>query len=337
MTSLFRSSLFRVLTATLVLIGSLASANTTPEQWNSYPAELPKFDYSGDKLKANWDLLTRGTKEPFPDVAYIKSMAEQYPEAMDLSIKELRENSKAMGIDYVISDTLTEQDYQFYAELIQQTWRFLFEGRFQDARELGMRLGPMGYIPGLYAQSIYAQHLSNTQEEKHTMLREVIDTTDRMEKYVPDYPFILFGNAYAKARIAEDLSMAKALATGYTKPMKKSLEKLISLYPSHMYGYASLGGLHGGIVEKSGSKFLARMTYGATVDDMEKYFGVALDAKPALPVTRLEYAIALHRVFGDKKKEEALAYLREAVAMTPVHAEESLDIAKANRLLKEWQ
>ena len=326
------TSFLLVLTATFSL-----SASANQSQWNSYPTGLTSFDYSGDKLKENWSLLTRGTKEPFPDVAHIKSMGKRFPAAMELSIKELKANASSMGIDYEIPDQLREQDYQFYAELIQQTWRYLFEGRFQEARELGMKLGPMGYIPGLYAQSIYAQHLANSQEEKHDMLREVIETTDRMSEYVPNYPFILFGSAYAKARISEDLSMTKALATGYTKPMKKDLENLISLYPDHMYGFASLGGLHAGIVEKAGSKFLARMSYGATVDDMEKYFSVALAETPALPVTRLEYAIALKRVYGKDKNEEALAYLKEAAAMTPVHAEESLDIAKAERLLKEWK
>ncbi|WP_281648683.1 hypothetical protein [Parendozoicomonas sp. Alg238-R29] len=333
---MLKQRFFVLMASCLLAFSTLIQANQTKD-WNSYPDELTTFDYSGDKLKENWPTLTRGTKEPFPDVAYIKSMGERFPEAMALSVKELRANASNMGIDYEIPKQLTEKDYQFYSELIQQTWRYLFEGKFQEARELGMQLGPMGYIPGLYAQSIYAQHLAKSQEEKHDMLREVIDTTKRMESYVPNYPFILFGSAYAKARISEDLSMTKALATGYTKPMKHDLENLVSLYPEHMYGYASLGGLHAGIVEKSGSKFLARMTYGATTDDMEKYFGVALAVEPALPVTRLEYAIALVRVYGDDKKDEAISYLKEAVEMTPVHAEESLDIAKAARLLKEWQ
>ena len=115
--------------------------------------------------------------------------------------------------------------------------------------------------------------------------------------------YVLFSNAYAKARIAEDLSLSEALATGYTGPMKSDLEHLMSLQPDHLFGAAALGGVHAGIIEKAG-KLVGKMTYGANENTMRKWFEQAMTHTPLPPVIPLEYSVALQRLYGNKETDK---------------------------------
>ena len=36
------------------------------EQWQAYPSDLPTFNFDGDRLKQQWDLLQRGTVQQYP-------------------------------------------------------------------------------------------------------------------------------------------------------------------------------------------------------------------------------------------------------------------------------
>ena len=316
----------------LILLATLLPFSQADDAWVSYPSELPQYDYSGEQLKQHWHRLTVGINEPFPDATYLKAMVNSYPELTNIITTALRKidspDSKASH-----SGTLTDTQYQRYASLLQNAWRALFEGRFQEAKQLGMQLGPAGYIPALYAQCIYAQHLARSPQEKHDLLREVISLSDSMRDYRPATHYVLFSNAYAKARIAEDLGLSEALATGYTRPMKSDLERLMSQQPDHLFGAAALGAVHAGIIDKAG-KLVGRMTYGASEKTMLKWFNQAMNHTPLPPVIPLEYSVALNRLYGSEETDKISQLLTQASNVVPTTAEESLEMVKVSAMLK---
>ncbi len=313
----------------LATLSRLTQAN---DVWASYPETLPQYDYSSDKLKQHWHRLATGINEPFPDLTYLKSLVTSHPELANMitGTPNKTDSTNGQTIDH---KTISNSQYQRYAAQLQDAWRALFEGRFQEAKQLGIALGPPGYIPALYAQCIYAQHLARSPQEKHDLLREVISLSDSLRGYQPVTHYVLFSNAYAKARIAEDLSLSEALATGYTRPMKSDLEQLMSLQPNHLFGAAALGGVHAGIIEKAG-KLVGRMTYGANEKTMRKWFEQAMNHTPLPPVIPLEYSIALSRLHGSKETDKIKQLLRKANAIVPANAEESLEMAKVRAMLK---
>ncbi|OQX39111.1 MAG: hypothetical protein B0D91_02430 [Oceanospirillales bacterium LUC14_002_19_P2] len=316
----------------IFLLATLSRLTQANDAWAAYPETLPQYDYSGAKLKHHWDRLTTGINEPFPDVAYLKSMVNNHPELTNI-ITDTLNNTDSTNDQAIDPKTISDTEYQLYAAQLQDAWRALFEGRFQEAKQLGIALGPAGYIPALYAQCIYAQHLARTQQEKHNLLREVITLSNSLRGYQPVTHYVLFSNAYAKARIAEDLSLSEALATGYTRPMKSDLEQLMSLQPNHLFGAAALGGVHAGIIEKAG-KLVARMTYGANEKIMRKWFEQAMNHNPLPPVIPLEYSIALNRLYGSKEADKIKQLLTKAKAIAPASAEESLEMTKVRAMLK---
>ncbi|GAA4649206.1 hypothetical protein GCM10023116_14800 [Kistimonas scapharcae] len=317
----------------IFILATLSRLTQANDVWAAYPETLPQYDYSSDKLKKHWDRLTTGINEPFPDVTYLKSMVSRHPELTRI-ITDALNKANTSDAQPLTHEAINDAHYQRYALQLQESWRALFEGRFQEAKQLGIRLGPAGYIPALYAQCIYAQHLARSPQEKHDLLREVITLSDSMRDYQPATHYVLFSNAYAKARIAEDLSLSEALATGYTRPMKSDLEQLMSLQPNHLFGAAALGGVHAGIIEKAG-KLVARMTYGANEKSMRKWFEQAMNHTPLPPVIPLEYSIALNRLHGSKEAEKIKQLLTKAKTTVPVSAEESLEMTKVRAMLKE--
>ncbi len=111
-------------------------------------------------------------------MAYLKSMVNNHPELTNI-ITDTLNNTDSTNDQAIDPKTISDTEYQLYAAQLQDAWRALFEGRFQEAKQLGIALGPAGYIPALYAQCIYAQYLARSPQEKHDLLREVITLSEQ--------------------------------------------------------------------------------------------------------------------------------------------------------------
>jgi hypothetical protein len=144
-----------------------------------------------------------------------------------------------------------QQNYQPLAEAVQQVWRFHYQGQYRQAYELGMKLGPAGLLPALYAKLIHTTFLINKNQKAEKFLE--IDTIMKpLMPLVKDFDFLTFGDAYQKPRRLELLSTAAATASGLFGPTQGSLQKLHKKFPLHPLYSAMLAGIYAGIIERAG-------------------------------------------------------------------------------------
>lgn len=314
-----RSFIFALLT----LCSLMAVAD---EQWKPFPYDQSGFDYSGDKLRQAWPQLTRGFGDnyPFPDAQWVMKMATTYPKALEMTVAG---NTGFTG---------KPEDAEAYAQKLQSVWRLVFNGDFAQAKKEGLALGVGGQVPAMFAQVVYAMFLVPNQEEKHRLLEEVIDYTDKAGELVQADTVAQFGRVYAKARLGEELSVPVVLKRGYTSQIPNELDALLAKQPGQPFALALYGGYEAGVIRKVG-KMVGKMTYGVSADKMETYFAQSFKQADDLPIGHYEYANALTYVYGDDEEAKAVQHLKQAVALKPINAMEALEVAHAKALLKEHE
>lgn len=318
----------------LVLALLLSSAGVVSAAvWQSYPEHLPAFEFAGPELAENWQRLTGGFRGAFPDAAAVAADANRWPALANYTADVMKERAAKEESLAAYADGVLSNHYDDYAQRLQQVWRLLFEGRYREARDEGIALGPAGYFPGLYAQALYATLVETNPDRRQLLLEEIVTLTEDILPLAPDHTMIRFGQAYGKARILENLSRSEALGTGYTGDVKKQLEQLLEENPENIYALTLLAGVHAGIMEKAG-RLMARVTFGSKPELMEDYFQRAMALNDAYPGLYYEYARAQLRVYGKDGKARARQLLEKALQLTPVSAEEALQIHACQRLLE---
>lgn len=310
----------------LALLATCCLNAVAADNWKPFPYDQSRYDYAGDKLRQAWPQLTRGfgSDYPFPDAAWVTRMASRHPSAL----------APTAGADSDL--TGKPEDAAAYAGKLQDVWRRLFRGDFAAARQQGLALGVGGQVPAMFAQVIYAMFLVPDPAEKHRLLEEVIEYTDRAGELVQADSVAQFGRVYAKARLGEELSVPVVLKRGYTSQIPNELQALLAKQPQQPFALALYGGYEAGVIRKVG-KLVGRMTYGVSTDQMEHYFSRSFQASDDLPIGHYEYANALTYVYGDDVREKALQHLQRAVAIQPINAMEALEVAHAQQLLVQYQ
>lgn len=310
----------------IALLATCCLTAQADDNWKAFPYDQKAYDYSGDKLRQAWPRLTRGfgPNYPYPDAQYVTEMAKRYPQAVQMTVAG---NSGFSG---------KPEEAQAYAAKLQDVWRATFRGDFAQAKAEGLALGVGGQVPGMFAQVIYALFLEPDQKQKHRLLEEVIEYTDKAGELAQADIAAQFGRTYAKARLGEELSVPVVLKRGYTSQIPAELEALLAKQPNQPFALALYGGYEAGVIRKVGS-MVGRMTYGVSADKMERYFKRSFQARSDLPIAHYEYANALTYVYGDDEEQKALKHLEQAVALKPINAMEALEVAHAQKLLKQYQ
>lgn len=310
----------------LALLASCCLTAQANDNWKPFPYDQSAYDYSGDKLRQAWPQLTRGFGPgyPFPDADYVINMAVKYPKALELTVTS--------GTGF----TGKPEEAEVYAARLQDVWRSTFRGDFAKAKADGLKLGVGGQIPGMFSQVIYALFMESNQQEKHRLLEEVIEYTDRAGDLVQADVAAQFGRIYAKARLGEELPIPIVLKRGYTSQIPEELDSLLAKQPDLPFALALYGGYEAGVIRRVGA-MVGRMTYGVSADKMEQYFGRAFRTTDDLPIGHYEYANALGYVYGDDQEDKALQHLQKAVSIKPGNAMEALEVAHAQKLLKQYQ
>ena len=295
------------------------------EKWNEVPYKKSFFTYTDEQIREKWTHLMRGLKVPYPSAAYMKKNFEKYPFMKD-------------GIvDW-------NGDYQVLETRSLQVWRLFFAGDFQKAREEGLKLGPMGEIPALFSQLMYAIYLTDRQSIKYMMLQDV---ANRAEIYfdvmaeaendpevAPIVASVKLGYAYAIARIAEESPVPIVVARPYIGKIKNSAEEIVEIMPEQPLAHAFRAGVDAGIMRRVG-KFTGRMTYGARTTTVEESFSDALRLAPDIPIVNYEYANAL--IYMNRKRDlnEAISYLEKAMKIRPEFSMDALDVMYSYKRLQE--
>ena len=309
----------------------LAAQSLAASDWQPYPDTLAAFSYSQDTLDDHWQDLTGGFRGPLPTAETLRADAQRWPKLYELTRQHLTTISDTHPHLAFLAEGEPSDHFEEYAAQLRRTWSMLFNGQFQEARELGLALGPAGYFPALYAQALYATLLETDEQARQRLLEDVIARTRDIMPLAPDHPMIRFGNAYGKARILEPLSASEAVATGYTSEVKDTLTGLLQENPDNIYALTLYAGVQAGIIDAAGS-LVARLTFGAKESSMEELFENALDLAPHYPAVYYEYARARLKVDGEDGRSEALALLDKTSDMAPGSAEEALILRASQRL-----
>lgn len=295
------------------------------ETWNKVPYDTTYFTYTDEQLKEKWDYLMRGMKVPYPSAAYIKKQFEKYP--------FLKEGIEDFNGDYAA----LEKRYL-------HAWRLFFAGDFQEAREVGLKLGPMGNVPSLFAQLMYAIYLTDRQTVKYMLLQDVSNVArqyfkdiEPMEQDPETKAFaaaVRLGYAYAIARIAEESPIPIVVARRYIGKIKGNSDLITEIMPDHPLGHAFRAGVDAGIMRRVG-KFTGRMTYGARTTTVEESFSEALKLAPDIPIVAYEYGNAL--IYMNRKRDlnKAMKHLEAATQMRPQFSMDALDTMYAYKRLQE--
>lgn len=295
------------------------------ETWSKVPYDTSYFTYTDEQLKEKWDYLMRGMKVPYPSAAYIKKQFEKYP--------FLKEGIEDFNGDYAA----LEKRYL-------HAWRLFFAGDFQEAREVGLKLGPMGNVPSLFAQLMYAIYLTDRQSVKYMLLQDVSNVArqyfkdiEPMEEDPETKAFaaaVRLGYAYAIARIAEESPIPIVVARRYIGKIKGNSDLITEIMPDHPLGHAFRAGVDAGIMRRVG-KFTGRMTYGARTTTVEESFSEALELAPDIPIVSYEYGNAL--IYMNRKRDlnKAMKHLEQATQMRPQFSMDALDTMYAYKRLQE--
>ena len=306
----------------------LPCCTVSATEWQSYPDTLPVFNYDGDLLRQNWPQLTAVTQVEYPDSSWIKAMMQRYPRLAIATLEMAGRDNAPASVKAAIHQT----NYEPLAQDLQQVWRLHFAGKFREAYELGMTLGPFGQIPAVYSRLIHATLLVDDKNDKLAEFDAAAGQSNEGLTLAPDYDFAKFGLVYARVRTLELLDTGEARSSGYIPFAQDELEALHKRHPHQAIYPATQGGLEAGIVERVGS-FLGSITYGATESGSIEHFDNAMASESTMPVIYYEYAVALGRL-DEKEYRRKIRKLAETCTYLPVYtAEEALNQFHCQHLL----
>jgi hypothetical protein len=294
--------------------------------WAAFPYPQAAYTYTFAELEQQWDSLLRGYMIPFPSPEYLRQRYARYPQLW----KELR---------------FPDENWAMHSRNTLEVWLLFFRGDFKAAWEAGNSYGGFSRVPALFAQIIQAIYLAPTLREKHALLQDAVEGITYYSSvfrpqpkddpaYRADYVVIRLGYAYAVGRVAEDVSIPRALAQDYIGKVTQASNDILLAYPEHPMGLGLSAGISANIIRRAG-KLAGNIAFGATADDARTRFETSFALVPDVALTRYEYANTLLYVDNTAAIDEAIAQLEMAAAFKPRHAIEALDIAYAHKRLLE--
>jgi tetratricopeptide (TPR) repeat protein len=238
--------------------------------------------------------------------------------------------------------SLTKQWFRLHARdqeslptdtTLMDAWVLFHNGHFQEARRIGLALGDAGTTVANKATCVYARQLEPVEDQRQALYQWVSERAAVQTMREPGNPNAHYLLAYSLGRYSQGISVAKALALGMGSRIKTALETTIALQPLHADAHFALGAFHAEIIDKVGA-LIGGMTYGARKETGLQMFEQGFKLQPLSPVGLVEYARALVMLEGDERQAEASAHYDKAAKLTPVDAQEHLDIARAQAGLR---
>lgn len=314
-----------------IVISSLLFAIASHSEWIDYPQDLEQFDYPDQKLKQYWPKLAAATGLPWPDESFIQQMMIKFP----LLAVQLKEKAQKDNAPEALKAIL-HNNYKPLALSVQQAWRFHYQGQYQQAYELGMELAPAGLFPALYAKLIHTSYLTTNNEDKEKAYLEVNQVIEKVLPKTDNFHFLIFGDAYQKARRLELMSTSSATASGLLGPTQDELRKLHNQSPENPLYSAMLAGINAGIIERVGD-FIGGLTYGADEEETIELFQEAVKYQPNLAILYNEFAIAIMRLNDSSYQKLLLSTLNKCDQLVTYSAEEALNQKNCRLLKKQLQ
>lgn len=274
------------------------------KKWAAFTHANKAFDYAGDKLAKNWDLLHAGDQEPWPDAARITKLIKASPKL-----------GKAT-------------DAEMIADQLQDGWRAFHRGDFQLAHDIGDAQGALGAALACKAMGIHTNYLVDDEKEKLKRFESIAERAEAAQALLPKEANTHYFQAFSLGRYSQMISIAKALAQGLAGKVRVCLDQTLKLAPEHAEAHTAMALYHAEVVSKVGG-MIAGLTYGAKASTAEAHLKTALKLTPDAPIAHIEHGNVLMLLYGSKKEDEAAACYAKAIKLKPRDAMEALDIAFA--------
>ncbi|GLQ33480.1 hypothetical protein [Litoribrevibacter albus] len=269
--------------------------------WISY--HLTPLELTAQTLNSQWTRLHIGNSEVFPSLQALEEIIAEYP---------------------IIAASLGNNSLTELSGMLIQGWLHFHQGNYQQATQLALASGLLGLNLASKSMAIYATHLETDHETKLQIFQEAIKLADHAIEVMPNHPDAHYNRAYALGRYSQGISITKALAKGYGKEVRKSLEKTIELAPDHAEAHIAFGTYHAEIINQVG-KLVASVSYGANKDSGLKHFRHAIRVAPDFPIAYTQYADGLLMMFGPSKLKDAKQLYEKAANSDIADAMERLD------------
>ncbi|MFC3152379.1 hypothetical protein ACFOEK_15195 [Litoribrevibacter euphylliae] len=270
-------------------------------QWHPY--ELSSFQLTTQSLSKHWTRLHIGNAEQYPSVEALESNLNEYP---------------------IIAASLGINSINEISGMLIQGWLHFHLGNFQEATQLAIASGLPGLNLASKSMAIYATHLETDETTKLELFQEAIRLAEHAIEVMPNHPDAHYNRAYAMGRYSQGISITKALAEGYGKEVRKSLEKTLELAPDHAEAHIAFGTYHAEIINQVG-KLVASISYGASKDSGLKHFRNAIRVAPDFPIAYTQYADGLLMMYGPTKLKDAKQLYEKAAKSDIADAMERLD------------
>jgi tetratricopeptide (TPR) repeat protein len=270
------------------------------------------FRYTGNALKAKWEHLHRGDREPFPEARRIARLAKG-------------DSGLTAWLD-------AEGGAAAVAERVQDGWREFHAGNFTRAIELGGKLGPLGAAAANKAAAIHTSAMAPGAAAALKVLQAASKRGEKAVEQLPDAANSHYMLALVLGRYSQRISILQALAEGLGGRVRQLLERTLELEPRHADAHIALGLYHAEIVGKLGS-LVAGMTYGATQSAAIKHFKRGIELTPEAPIAHVEYAHGLLLLDAREHRAKATELYQRAAECEPLDAMDWLDIERARRAL----
>jgi tetratricopeptide (TPR) repeat protein len=261
-------------------------------------------------LRARWERLHAGDREPFPDTARVGELSKQHAGFASWVARQGGADTVAAGV--------------------QAVWVDFHAGEFAQAIEAGARLGALGATPANKAAAVHSLYATNSQPRLLKLLEAAVQRAEQALAVLPDYANAHYTLALALGRYSQRISILQALADGLATRVRKHLETALQLEPRHAEAHIALGLYHAEVVAKLGA-LVARLTYGASQDTALEHFRRAVKLVPGSPIAHMEYAHGLLLLDAQGNRARAGELYEQAAACKPADAMEQLDAERAQR------
>lgn len=213
-------------------------------------------------------------------------------------------------------------------------WALFHRGEFEEAAQIGLGLGMVGYTVANKATCIYANHLEPREKTKLDLFLQVSERATEQIAAQPSNPNAHYLLAYALGRYSQGISVAKALAKGLGGKVKSALETTIRLEPMHADAHIALGTFHAEVIDKVGA-LIGNMTYGAKKDTGQRLLEYGLSLYPDSPSALLEYAHGMILLDADRYADHATELYHKVLTLKPLDACDRLSVELARAELAD--
>ena len=218
------------------------------------------------------------------------------------------------------------------SDAVLHAWTLFHNGRFEAAEAAGIAAGWAGTSAANHATAAHATLVEPHEKARMDLYRRI---TARARLQVLQRPLDAGGwywLGYARARHAQGIQIARALAQGLGAQIRGALETALALAPQHAFAHATLGGFHAEAIDKVGP-LVAAMTYGARADTAMRHLREAQRLAPDSAAVLLDFSSALVMLEGEARLEEATRLQEQAAQVQPRDAAERLWVELARTSL----